>query len=234
MVWLRRNNLTVIHCISGTLFLMLFVAHCDMVEDRPHIEQLPLPYAENALEPYISEETMTLHFHQHYAGYVSSANRLLKRSDLKPMDEVEIIMETADDEKNVDIFNNVAQAWNHAFFWKCLNPKGGGKPEGAFAKFIDEAFGGFEGFKKEFLSAAKGQFGSGWVWLVQDGGELRVMATADAEPPFLFGVTPIFVVDLWEHAYYLDYQNRRVEYVEAVLTHLADWQFAASQLREDG
>jgi superoxide dismutase, Fe-Mn family len=237
MTYLTMNkNLKTINYLTilGALSLVFLMTHCGIVGDKPQLQQAVLPYQENALEPYISAETMKFHYQHHYSGYVSKANRLLKRSDLKNMGEIEVIMETADNENYAEIFNNVGQAWNHAFFWQCLKPNGGGKPEGELAQLIVDAFGSFEGFKKEFLAAAEEQFGSGWVWLVQDGDELKVMATVNAETPGLFGVTPIFVVDVWEHAYYLDHQNRRIEFVDTVLTHLADWTFVASQLRDEG
>lgn len=232
----KNKNRNSIHCLAllGALLLMIFATHCGMVGDKPQLQQLPLPFPENALEPYVSGETMKFHYQYHYAGYVAKANQLLRRSALKNMGEMEIIMETADNENYAEIFNNVAQAWNHAFFWQCLKPNGGGRPEGRLEQLIVDTFGSFEKLKKEFLSAAEEQFGSGWIWLVQDGDELKIMLTANAETPVLFGVTPIFVVDLWEHAYYLDHQNRRIEYVDAVLTHLADWEFVALQLRDEG
>ena len=228
---LKSSQYLIILC---ALFLVFLLTHCGIVGDTPRIEQMPLSYPVNSLEPYISEETLTCHYQEHYAGYVAKANRLLKKSDLKNMGEIELINETADNEKYADIFNNVAQAWNHAFFWQCLNSNGGGEPEGRLADLISDSFGSFKEFKNDFLSAAEEQFGSGWVWLVQDGDELKIMLTANAETPVLFGVTPIFTVDLWEHAYYLDYQNKRVEFADIVLTHLADWAFVESQLRNEG
>ena len=132
----------------------------------------------------------------------------------------------------VVLFNNAAQAWNHAFFWQCIQPKGGGKPEGKLAKMIEESFGSFDKFKEEFTNSGKTLFGSGWVWLVKDGDKLKVVKTSNAETPLTTTQKPLFAVDVWEHSYYLDYQNRRVDFIKAVLDNLANWKFATSILEE--
>lgn len=194
------------------------------------ITQEKLPYGDDALEPHISAKTIGFHYGKHHATYVAKANDLLKGSDLEGKSAEEIIKATAGKSEKAAIFNNVAQAWNHAFFWKCLKPGGGGEPTGKLADMIKESFGSFDEFKKEFSAAAAGQFGSGWVWLVHDGGKLKVMKTANADTPLAHGITALFTVDVWEHAYYLDYQNKRPDFVQAVLDKLANWDFAASQL----
>ena len=194
------------------------------------ITQEKLPYGDDALEPHISAKTIGFHYGKHHATYVAKANDLLKGSDLEGKSAEEIIKATAGKSEKAAIFNNVAQAWNHAFFWKCLKPGGGGEPTGKLADMIKESFGSFDEFKKEFSAAAAGQFGSGWAWLVHDGGKLKVMKTANADTPLAHGITALFTVDVWEHAYYLDYQNKRPDFVQTVLDKLANWDFAASQL----
>ena len=221
---------------KGTLLFMvlciaLAVNHCGTAEDKPLLVQDPLPYPEDALEPYISAKTISFHYGKHHAGYVATANRLLKDSRFQGKTPVEIIKLTAGKTKHSKIFNNVAQAWNHAFFWNCLKPGGGGIPEGKLANKIQDSFGSLDGFKEEFLTAAKRQFGSGWVWLVLDGDMLKVVTTANADTPLSQGMKPLFTIDVWEHAYYLDYQNRRIDFVEVVLDHLADWDSVASRMK---
>jgi len=220
---------------KGTLlFMVLCIAlaayKCGTAEEKLLLVQDPLPYPEDALEPYISEKTMGLHYGKHHAGYVATSNRLLKDSDFQGKTPVEIIKLTAGEKEYSKIFNNVAQAWNHAFFWNCMKPGGGGMPKGKLAKKIQDSFGSFDAFKKEFLTTAKSQFGSGWVWLVLDGDILKVVSTSNADTPLSQGLNPIFTVDVWEHAYYLDYQNRRTDFVETVLDNLADWESVASRL----
>ena len=212
--------------------LAVFISGCDTFDPQPAMKKIPLPYPENALEPYISEQAVKLHYHKHYAGYVDKANRLCAHSPFKGKHPVDIMKQTVANNNYADIFNNTAQAWNHAFFWKSIQPAGGGRPEGLLAEKITESFGSFDRFKEKFMAAAADQFGSGWVWLVLDKDQLNVMGTSNADTPIAHDVKPLFTVDVWEHAYYLDYQNRRIEFVEAVLDHLANWKFAASQLAQ--
>jgi Fe-Mn family superoxide dismutase len=195
------------------------------------IIQERLPYAENGLEPYISAKTMSFHYGKHHAAYVNKANELLKGSDLEGKSPEEIMKAVVRQSDKAAIFNNVAQAWNHAFFWKCLKPGGGGMPAGKFADMINGSFGDFATFKKDFVNAAVTQFGSGWAWLVQEGGKFKLMKTSNADTPVAHGVRPLFTVDVWEHAYYLDYQNRRPDFVQAVLERLANWDFVAAQMK---
>jgi Fe-Mn family superoxide dismutase len=210
--------------------LALAVIRCGTAEEKSVLIPSPLPYSEDALEPYISAKTMSFHYGKHYAGYVNTANRLLKGTAFQDKALAEVIRLTADKKEYLELFNNAAQAWNHAFFWQCMKPDGGGVPQGELAKKIQDAFGSFDAFKKDFLAASKGQFGSGWVWLVLDRDTLKIMATSNADTPLAHKLKPVFTVDVWEHAYYLDYQNRRTDFVKTVLDKLANWDFVASQL----
>jgi Fe-Mn family superoxide dismutase len=194
------------------------------------IVQEPLPFEENALEPHISARTLGFHYGKHHAAYVKNANELLKGTDLAGRKPEEIIKITAGAPDKAGIFNNVAQAWNHAFFWHCLKPGGGGEPKGKLAELMKSSFGGFGAFKEAFTKAATTQFGSGWAWLVHDGGKLQIVKTPNAGTPVADGKKAIFTIDVWEHAYYLDYQNKRPDFVKAVLEKLANWDFAASRL----
>jgi superoxide dismutase, Fe-Mn family len=228
----RTQKLRKATLLFVTLCIALVVNHCGTAEEKPFLVQDPLPYPEDALEPYISGKTIGLHYGKHHAGYVAMANRLLIDSAFQDKTPVEIIKLTAGKKKHSEIFNNVAQAWNHDFFWNCMKPGGGGMPKGKLAKKIKDSFGSFDAFKKEFLAAAKSRFGSGWVWLVLDDDILKVVTTANADTPLSRGLKPIFTVDVWEHAYYLDYQNRRTDFVETVLDNLADWDSVASRLEK--
>ncbi len=187
-----------------------------------------LPYAEDALEPHISRQTLSFHHGKHHKTYVDNLNRLTEGSDLaaKPIEEV---IRAAVKENKTPIFNNAAQAWNHDFFWKCMAPKGGA-PKGEIAKRIEDLFGGLDKFKEQFVQKAVGQFGSGWCWLIQDGSKLDIVTTHDAGTPLVDGKMPLLTCDVWEHAYYLDYQNRRADFVKAFVEHLANWSFAESRL----
>jgi len=217
-------------CLFGVIGLALLFIGCGKVGEKPSITQEPLPYKMDALKPYISDQTMRVHYGKHYTGYVDKANQLLKGGAFEDKTAEEIIVLTAGKEEHTAIFNNVAQAWNHAFFWKCLKPDGG-KVDGKLADLIIKSFGSFDTFKQNFLEAAKSQFGSGWTWLVLDGEKLKIITTANADTPIAHGLKPLFTVDVWEHAYYLDYQSRRADFVNDVLDHLADWDFVAFQLK---
>jgi Fe-Mn family superoxide dismutase len=235
MHWFRREreNMKSLHqaCISLIcLSFFITLTHCGAAVPPSKIVQEPLPYAENALEPHISAATMGYHYGKHHAAYVTTANLLISGSPFAGKTGAEIISLTAGKAENAAIFNNVAQAFNHAFFWKCMKPGGGGVPGGKLAEKINASFGDFNAFKKAFLEAAKGRFGSGWVWLVQEGDLLKIETTGNADTPIAHGAKPVFCVDIWEHAYYLDYQNRRTDFVETVLDKLANWDFVASQL----
>jgi superoxide dismutase, Fe-Mn family len=216
--------------LAACVVAALFLVQCGKGGGSAIFEKEALPYGQDALAPIISAQTMGFHYDKHYAGYVKKANDLTRSAGFAGKTPEEVIQMTADDPSKAAIFNNAAQAWNHAFFFKCLKPEGGGAPQGRLAEMIDASFGGVADFKTVFLSAAKDQFGSGWVWLVLEKDKLSVVASANADTPLAHGLTPLFTVDVWEHAYYLDYQNRRTDYVQGVLDKLADWEFVAGQL----
>ena len=190
----------------------------------------PLPYAENALAPVISPNTLSFHYGKHHKAYVDNLNNLAKGTEYESASLEKIIRDTAGKPDKAGLFNNSAQVWNHTFYWHCLKGGGGGKPGGRIAQMIDGDLGGYDSFKKEFATACTTQFGSGWAWLVIEGGKLKVMKTPNAEVPFTKGATPLLTIDVWEHAYYLDYQNRRPDYANAVIDKLLNWDFAAENL----
>ncbi len=190
----------------------------------------PLPYADNALDPVISANTIGFHYGKHHKTYLDNLNKLVEGKDLAQMSLEEVIMASAGKSDMVGVFNNAAQVWNHTFYWNSLTPGGGGKPGGTIGSMIDASFGDYESFKKEFANAAVTQFGSGWAWLVQDGGALKIMKTGNAELPMSSGKKAVLTIDVWEHAYYLDYQNLRAKYVETVIDKLLNWSFAEKNL----
>ena len=191
-----------------------------------------LPYAENALAPVISAQTVALHHGKHHKTYVDNLNKLVPGTEFEGRALEQIIIGTAGRADKAEIFNNAGQVWNHNFYWQSLRHGGGGKPKGALSERIAAAFGKYEAFRKDFAKAAVGQFGSGWAWLVADAGSLKIVKTSNAESPLIHGQVPLFTVDVWEHAYYLDHQNRRDEYVDAVLDRLINWEFAAENLAQ--
>ena len=190
----------------------------------------PLPYADNALEPVISANTISFHYGKHHKTYVDNLNNLVKGTDYESASLEKIINETAGKADKAPLFNNAAQIWNHTFYWNSLKGNGGGKPSGKLATMIDAAFGSYDNFRKELAATTVSQFGSGWGWLVVDGGSLKVVKTANAEVPFTKGQKPLLTIDVWEHAYYLDHQNKRAAYVDAVIDKLLNWDFAAQNL----
>jgi Fe-Mn family superoxide dismutase len=192
----------------------------------------PLPYAENALEPVITAKTLNFHYGKHHKGYVDNLNKLVAGTEYAALTLEKIITSTAEKPEKTAIFNNAAQAWNHSFYWNSLTPGGGGDPPAALKQKIEASFGSVEACKKEFASAAVAQFGSGWAWLVLDGELLKVVKTANANIPMTMGFTPLLTIDVWEHAYYLDYQNQRVDYANAVLDTLINWEFALQNASE--
>jgi Fe-Mn family superoxide dismutase len=193
--------------------------------------QLPnLPYAENALEPHYSAKTISFHYGKHHKAYVDNLNKLAAGTPLEGKTLEQIVMASAGDSSRVGMFNNAAQVWNHTFFWNCMKPSGGGRPKGELAQRIDQAFGSYEKFAEQFKTAAVGRFGSGWGWLVVDGGTLKIVSTANADTPMASKQAALLTVDVWEHAYYLDYQNRRPDFVQAFLDHLVNWDFVAGNL----
>jgi len=199
-----------------------------------HIELPPLPYAHDALAPVISAETLSFHHGKHHKAYVDNLLKLVAGTELAEQPLEAVIAAAVGKPDKVGIFNNAAQIWNHTFFWNSLRPGGGGAPTGAVAKGIDAAFGGHDNFKKEFANAAMTQFGSGWAWLVADKGLLRIVKTGNADTPLTMGVAPLLTIDVWEHAYYLDYQNRRADFVAAVIDKLLNWDFANANFARAG
>jgi superoxide dismutase, Fe-Mn family len=192
-----------------------------------------LPYDEHALEPVISADTVRLHHGKHQKGYVDNLNRLVVDTPFADLSLEQIIQSTAGKPEHLELFENAAQAWNHALYWHSLKPGGDGVPPRALRARIDSAFGGVEGLKEELRTAATKHFGSGWAWLVLDGAKLRVVKSANADNPLTAQMKPLLAIDVWEHAYYLDFQNRRADHVNAVLDKLINWEFAAENLQTD-
>ncbi len=194
-------------------------------------EQPPLPFAMDALEPYgMKAETFEYHYGKHHKAYVDNLNNLTKDNEFGSMSLEDVIKKSFGNPATVGIFNNAAQVWNHTFFWHCLKPAGGGQPTGDLAAKIDAAFGNFENFKKEFSNAAATQFGSGWAWLVEENGTLKVTKTPNAENPLVHGQKPLLTLDVWEHAYYIDFRNARPAFIANFLDKLVNWDFVAANL----
>ena len=192
---------------------------------------MALPYANDALAPIITAHTISFHHGKHHKTYVDNLNNLVKGTDLEGRSLEDVVMATAGKADKAPLFNNSAQIWNHDFYWKSLKPNGGGTPSGKIADRIVESFGSFEEFKKQLSATTVSQFGSGWGWLVADSaGKLKVVKTGNAEVPMTQGLKPLLTIDVWEHAYYLDHQNRRADYVNAVIDKLLNWEFAAQNL----
>ena len=183
-----------------------------------------LKYELNALEPYISQKTMEFHYLKHHQGYINKLNELIKNTEYENMSLTDIIQKTANIPELSSIFNNAAQSWNHTFFWNSMCANGGNKPNNAILHKINQSFGSYENFKKQFKEIAVSLFGSGWVWLIQtENNTLEIMKTSNADTPIAHGLEPILTLDVWEHAYYLDYQNQRANFVDAFLEHLICW-----------
>ena len=190
-----------------------------------------LPYEANALEPYITANTLSFHHGKHHQTYVTNLNNLIQGGELADKTLEEIIQAVANEPEKIGIFNNAAQVWNHTFYWNSMKKGGGGAPTGAIASKINEDFGSYEAFVDAFKNAGLTQFGSGWAWLVLDGGKLKITKTANADTPMAHDQKAILTVDVWEHAYYLDYQNRRADYLDLFLKHLVNWDFANANLK---
>jgi Fe-Mn family superoxide dismutase len=187
----------------------------------------PLPYEKNALAPHLSAETLEYHYGKHHQAYVTNLNKLIegKPEEKKTLEEIILGSEGG-------IFNNAAQVWNHTFYWQSMKPQGGGRPTGDLLAAIERDFGSFEKFTEEFSNAAATQFGSGWAWLVWDGGKLQVTKTGNADLPLKHGQKALLTLDVWEHAYYIDYRNARPKYIETFLGHLVNWDFALANLKK--
>ena len=189
-----------------------------------------LPFASDALEPHISANTLSFHHGKHHAAYVTNLNGLIEGTELEGKSLEEIIMAVAGDASKAGVFNNAAQVWNHTFYWNSMKKGGGGAPTGAIADKINEDFGSYEEFAKQFTAAGMPQFGSGWAWLVLEDGKLKVTKTPNADLPMAHGQKAILTADVWEHAYYLDFQNRRPDYLATFLESLVNWDFANENL----
>jgi Fe-Mn family superoxide dismutase len=188
--------------------------------------ELPaLPYAQDALAPHISAETLEYHYGKHHKTYVDNLNKLVDGTENASKSLEEIIMSS-----EAGLFNNSAQVWNHTFFWNCLTPNGGGAPTGELADRINSSFGSYEDFKAQITEAGLTQFGSGWAWLVEDGSGLSIMKTPNADLPMKHSAKALFTIDVWEHAYYIDYRNARAKFIEVVLDNLVNWDFVAANL----
>ena len=195
------------------------------------VTQPPLPFAKDALEPYgMKAETFDYHYGKHHAAYVTNLNNLIKGTELdsKPLEE--IITTSFKDSSKVGVFNNAAQVWNHSFFWNCLKAGGGGAPTGELAERITKDFGSYDKFREEFKAAATTQFGSGWAWLVDDGSTLKIIKTPNAENPLAHGQKALLTLDVWEHAYYIDFKNARPAFIDNFLDKLVNWDFVAHNL----
>lgn len=189
-----------------------------------------LPYSKDSLEPYISANTLDFHHGKHHNAYVTNLNKLIAGTPLENLSLEDIILKSAKDPAMTGIFNNSAQVWNHTFYWNCMKKNGGGKPSGRLASAIDKAFGSFDKFIEEMKNAAATQFGSGWAWLVKEGDDLKIMKTSNADTPMVHGAKALLTIDVWEHAYYLDFQNRRPDYIAAFFENLVNWEFVESQM----
>jgi superoxide dismutase, Fe-Mn family len=195
--------------------------------------QLPdLPYAYEALEPYMSSRTLHLHHDKHHQTYVTNVNNTIDGTELANASLEDIVMAAAKDPAKEGLFNNAGQAWNHNLFWTIMKPGGGGQPGGELGKRIEHDFGSFQAFADQFKTAGATQFGSGWAWLAVDGDALKVLKTPNGANPLIHGMTPILGIDVWEHAYYLDYENRRPEYIAAFLNHLVNWEQVEANLHQ--
>ena len=193
--------------------------------------QLPkLDYSKSSLSPHMSEETLDLHHGKHHQTYITNLNNLIKNSGLENSSLEEIVKKTSAEPSKIGIFNNAGQHWNHILFWKCMKPKGGGALPGKLEKRINSDFGGVDKFKEQFIQAGVTQFGSGWAWLAIDKGKLVVTKTANASNPLVNNMKPILGCDVWEHSYYVDYRNRRPDYLKSFIENLVNWEFVESQL----
>jgi len=195
----------------------------------PHVLP-PLPYPDNALAPVISAQTIGFHYGKHHQAYLTNLNKMVEGTAMAEMSLEQVVRSTAGVADKAGLFNNAAQVWNHTFYWNGLRPNGGGAPGKELALRIEKDFGSLEALRKELFTAASTQFGSGWAWLVEEGGKMKVVKTGNAETPLTRGMKPLFTIDVWEHAYYLDYQNRRADYINALLDKLINWEFVGKNL----
>lgn len=223
----RRTFMT---AMAGTAVTLAFGRFVPLSLAADAVKLAPLPFAEDALEPVISARTIGFHYGKHHKGYVDKLNGLIAGTGFAGMPLEKIVSASYGKQDRVAIYNNAAQAWNHDFYWRSLRPGGGGEPPPALGKLIRASFGSVEACRKELAEAAVNRFASGWAWLVLADGKVRVVSTANADSPLTQGMRPLATIDVWEHAYYLDYQNRRSDHVNAVIGKLLNWDFAAKNL----
>jgi superoxide dismutase, Fe-Mn family len=195
------------------------------------IELPQLPYAMDALEPHVSKNTLEFHYGKHHQAYVTNLNKLIEGTDLADASLEDIIKASANNSEKAGIFNNAAQVWNHTFYWNSISPNGGSLNDERLSKMIDDSFGSLDNFKSEFATAGATQFGSGWAWLIQNGDKLEIVKTPNAETPLANGQHALLTMDVWEHAYYLDYQNKRPDYISTFIEKLINWDNVASLLK---
>lgn len=227
----RRDFLaTTVAAGAGAVVLGATSGAPAIAKQAPSLTLMKLPFAENALEPLISAKTLSFHYGKHHQGYVNKLNELLAGKELEGAPLETIVKKSHGSQESVAVFNNAAQVWNHDFYWMSLKPKGGGDPTGKLAELATSSFGSIEKMKADLAAAALGQFGSGWAWLVYDGKALKITRTPNADTPVTTSDVPLLTLDVWEHAYYLDYQNRRGDYLKAVIDNLVNWEFAAANL----
>ena len=226
----RRDFLRISASLGALATLQMVGISCSRKGTSGGISLPALPYNEDALAPYISARTISFHYGKHHQGYVDKLNTLVAGTPFSKLPLAEIIRKTHGQVDQAAIFNNAAQVYNHTFYWNSMIPGGGGKPKGAVAEKIDAAFGDYTAFAEAFSNAAASQFGSGWAWLVLDGETLKIVVTSNADMPIAAGLKPLITIDVWEHAYYLDYQNRRKDYIAAYLEDLVNWEFAEKNL----
>jgi superoxide dismutase, Fe-Mn family len=227
---LTRRRLLGAALASGSLAVTLG-ARAGLSQTAGPFSLPPLPYPEDALSPVISSTTIGFHYGKHHKAYVGNLNKAVEGTELRDKPLEDIIKTTFGDSGRTAIYNNAAQAWNHTFYWNSMRPNGGGAPTGALADHLKDAFGDYTKFRQEFGAVANSQFGSGWIWLAQGPGKkLVILKTSNADTPIVKGTTCLLTCDVWEHAYYLDYQNRRLDYVNAWLDKLVNWEFASRQL----
>lgn len=207
------------------------MVYCNKSNQTSYPFILPdLPYDKSSFVPHLTSETFDYHYGKHHQSYVTNLNNLLKDQKLLQKQSLEEIIIWASQNSNFAIFNNAAQVWNHSFFWNSIKPNGGGKPKSKIASLIERDFGSFEAFCEQFKTAAIGQFGSGWVWLVHSNDKLQILKSANADTPIVNDIQPLITCDVWEHAYYIDYRNKRPDYVDIFIKHLINWDFAENNL----
>ncbi|MDO8977222.1 superoxide dismutase [Reyranella sp.] len=226
MIPLPRRNLIAM----GTAALAAVTAAPRLATAAHPFTQPPLPFAESALAPVISAQTVQFHYGKHHAAYYANLNRMTENTPYAAMSLEEIVVKSAADPRDKGLFNQAGQCWNHDFYWKVLTPGGSRQPTGKLRTAIERDFGGFDKFSQAFAARANAVFGSGWAWLVEDGGKLALMETSNADTPLAHGKRPLATIDVWEHAYYLDYQNRRADHVDALLKTLVNWDFVRDQM----